>query len=79
MAWCEKHAVDYVFGFARNQRLRRKIAKEMRHAKKEQQRTGGPARVFTEFFYQTHQTWSRRRRFVAQADRSPARRIRATW
>ena len=26
MAWCEKHRVDYVFGFARNQRLRRKIA-----------------------------------------------------
>jgi len=73
MAWCEKHAVDYVFGFARNQRLRRKIAKEMRHAKKEQQRTGGPARVFTEFFYQTHQTWSRRRRFVAQAEPLPGK------
>ena len=40
MAWCEKHAVDYVFGFARNPRLRRKIANEMRQAKKEQQRTG---------------------------------------
>src|SRR6201993_5642314 len=32
MAWCEQHAVDYVFGFARNPRLRRKIAKEMRQA-----------------------------------------------
>src|SRR6266481_7394320 len=58
MAWCEQHAVDYVFGFARNQRLRRKIAKEMRQAKKEQQRSGEPARVFTEFFYQTRKTWS---------------------
>jgi len=43
MAWCEKHAVDYIFGFARNPRLRRKIAKEMRQAKKEQQLTGEPA------------------------------------
>jgi hypothetical protein len=65
MAWCEQHAVEYVFGFARNQRLRRKIAKEMRQAKKEQQRTGEPARVFTEFFYQTRKTWSRSRRVVA--------------
>jgi len=70
MAWCEQHAVDYVFGFARNQRLRRKIAKEMRQAKKEQQRTGEPARVFTEFFYQTRKTWSRSRRVVAKLNKS---------
>jgi hypothetical protein len=73
MAWCEQHAVDYVFGFARNQRLRRKIAKEMRQAKKEQQRTGKPARVFTEFFYRTRQTWSRRRRVVAKAEQIPGK------
>jgi Transposase DDE domain group 1 len=68
MAWCEQHGVDYVFGFARNRRLRRKIAKQMRQAQKEQQSTGQPARVFTEFFYQTHKTWSRRRRVVAKAE-----------
>ena len=73
MAWCEQHAVDYVFGFARNKRLRRKIAKEMRQAKKEQQRTGEPARVFTEFFYQTRKTWSRRRRVVAKAEQIPGK------
>ena len=59
MAWCEQHEVDYVLGFARNKRLRREIAKEMRQAKKEQQRTGQPARVFTGFFYQMRKTWSR--------------------
>src|SRR2546425_8948287 len=32
-----------------------------------------PARVFSEFFYQTHQTWSRRRRFVAQAEQLPGK------
>jgi hypothetical protein len=68
MAWCEQHAVDYLFGFARNKRLRRKIAKEMRQAKKEQQRTGEPARLFTEFFYQTRKTWSRSRRVIAKAE-----------
>jgi hypothetical protein len=73
MAWCEQHAVDYVFGFARNQRLRRKIGKEMRQAKKEQQRTGKPARMFTEFFYRTRKTWSRRRRVVAKAEQIPGK------
>ena len=73
MAWCEQHNVDHVLGFARNKRLRRKIAKEMRQAKKEQQRTGEPARVFTEFFYQTRKTWSRNRRVVAKAEQIPGK------
>jgi hypothetical protein len=30
--------------------------------------TGKPARVFTEFFYQTHKSWSRSRRVVAKAE-----------
>ena len=73
MAWCEKHKVDYVFGFARNARLRRKIAQEMRQAKKEQQRSGKPARVFCEFFYQTRKTWSQSRRVVAKAEQIPGK------
>lgn len=31
MAWCEKHDVEYVFGLARNDRLRCKIARALRH------------------------------------------------
>lgn len=73
MAWCEKHSVDYVLGFARNKRLRRKIAKQMSQARIQQQRTGQPARVFAEFFYQTHKTWSRRRRVVAKAEQIPGK------
>lgn len=68
MAWCEKHRVDYLFGFACNPRLRRKIAGEMRQAKQEHHRTRKPARVFTEFFYRTRKSWSRRRRVVAKAE-----------
>lgn len=69
MKWCEDHRVDYVFGLARNQRLRRRIGKAMRQAAAEAQRTAKPARVFTEFRYRTHKTWSRARRVIAKAER----------
>jgi hypothetical protein len=68
MAWCEKHRVDYVFGLAHNSRLRSKIARPLREAKQESQRTGKAARVFTEFFYRTRKSWSRARRVVAKAE-----------
>jgi hypothetical protein len=68
MAWCENNDVDYVFGLARNERLRRKIARQLREAKQEYRRSSQPARVFTEFFYRTRASWSRSRRVVAKAE-----------
>jgi len=68
MAWCESHGVDYVFGFARNERLRRKIVSQLRAARQEHRRTGLAARLFTEFFYCTKKSWSRKRRVVAKAE-----------
>jgi Transposase DDE domain group 1 len=68
MGWCEKHHVDYLLGPARNERLRRKIAPEMREAKRRHRRTGEAARVFTEFPYRTRNSWSRSRRVVAKAE-----------
>jgi Transposase DDE domain group 1 len=68
MVWCEKHGVDYVFGFARNKRLRRIIGRAMHEAKQEHRRTGKPARVFCEFAYRTNKSWSRTRRVVAKAE-----------
>ncbi len=68
MAWCEKHRVDYLFGLARNERLRRKIARKLHAAKQEYRRTGFAARVFTEFFYRTRASWSRSRRVVAKCE-----------
>jgi len=68
MAWCEKHRVDYVFGLARNERLRRRIARPLRQAKQQHRQTGQAARVFTEFFYRTRASWSRSRRVVAKAE-----------
>ena len=69
MAWCENNGVDYVLGLARNERLRRLIAPQMEEAGRRQQATGKPARLFTEFAYQTTTgSWSRARRVVAKAE-----------
>ena len=48
----EQNVVDYVFGFARNERLRRLIAEAMGQAARQYQETQKPARVFVEFAYQ---------------------------
>jgi hypothetical protein len=72
MSWCEGCGVDFVFGLARNQRLRSIIGRQMWAATGQWNRTGKPARVFTEFSYQTRKTkdrgWSRTRRVVAKAE-----------
>ena len=69
IGWCEEHGVGYVVGFARNERLRRRIAPQMEEAARVHQETGRPARVFTEFEYQTTTgSWSRARRVVAKAE-----------
>ncbi len=72
MSWCEGHGVDYVFGLARNQRLRSIIGRPMWEATEQWNRTGKPARVFAEFSYQTRKAknrgWNRERRVVAKAE-----------
>ena len=72
MSWCEAQRVDYVFGLARNQRLRRIIGPQMWDATQQWRDTGKPARVFTEFAYQTRKRknggWERERRVVAKAE-----------
>lgn len=68
MAWGAKHRVDYVFGLARNSRLRHKIARPLRAAKQKHRVTGKAARVFTEFRYRTRKSWSCARRVVAKAE-----------
>jgi len=72
MSWCETHGVDFVFGLARNQRLRKIIGAEMHEATQQWKQTGQPARVFSEFEYQTKKTkkggWERQRRVAAKAE-----------
>jgi len=72
MIWCENKGVDFVFGLARNQRLRRIIGAQMHEATQRWNQTGKPARVFNEFGYRTKKTkkggWERERRVVAKAE-----------
>jgi hypothetical protein len=68
MSWCEANQVEYVFGFARNERLRRIIDPQMQQAAALHRESGQAARVFTEFAYQTNDSWSRPRRVVAKAE-----------
>lgn len=77
MSWCEANGVDYVFGLARNQRLRRIIGSPMWEATQQWEQTGQPARVFSEFSYRTKKRkskkgkpggWDRERRVVAKAE-----------
>lgn len=68
MAWCEREGMDYVFGLAQNDRLKKQIAPQMAQAEKQYNETKAPTRVFTEFFYSTKDTWSRERRVIAKAE-----------
>jgi Transposase DDE domain group 1 len=68
MNWCETHGVDYLFGMARNQRLRKIIGAEMHAATQQWNQTGKPARVFSEFRYRTRKGWNRERRVAAKAE-----------
>ena len=72
MNWCENNGVDFVFGLARNQRLRKIIGQQMHAANQQWNQTGKPARVFTEFDYRTKKTkkggWDCERRVVSKAE-----------
>jgi len=68
MAWCESEGIDYIFGLAQNPRLKKQIAAEMAQAEQQYQQTQAAARLFTEFFYSTEDSWSHQRRVIAKAE-----------
>jgi hypothetical protein len=72
MSWCEDNGIDFVFGMARNQRLRKIIGAQLHEATQQWQQTGRPARVFAEFEYRTRKRkrggWKRERRVIAKAE-----------
>ena len=68
MGWCKANKVHYLFGLARNQRLAKIIGAQMQQARALHLTTGKAARVFTEFQYKTHKSWSCARRVVAKAE-----------
>jgi hypothetical protein len=68
MKWCEKHNVYYLLGLAKNQRLVKKLGKELAQAKQIYEHTGHAARVFTQFSHSTRKSWSRIRRVIGKAE-----------
>jgi hypothetical protein len=71
MSWCEKHCIDYVFGLAKNARLKRMIAAELHQAEELCAASGHSRRLFKELLYRTRKSWSRQRRVVAKAEATP--------
>ena len=71
MSWCEANAVDYVFGWARNERLVGQIGEDLAAAAAESLARGGPVRHFAELNWRTLDSWSRPRRVVAKAEHLP--------
>ena len=68
MTWAEANGVDYVFGLAKNERLKRRLEESMAQARAQYEETGEAARVFADFKYRTQKSWSRRRRVVGKAE-----------
>jgi len=65
MKWCEQNRVGYVFGLARNERLVKSSASQMKPSQWQWKQTGKSERVFTEFATRTRNDWSRARRSSA--------------
>jgi hypothetical protein len=69
MAWCESQSeVYYCLGLARNARLEERLGPALADARARHCLSGATTRVFTEFSYQTRESWSRSRRVVGQAE-----------
>jgi hypothetical protein len=68
MTWCEANGTDYVFGFAKNDRLKAILAEELQRAQALYEATKKAARVFKDFRYETRESWARERRVVAKAE-----------
>ena len=68
MSWCEENGVEYLFGMARNKRLRATIDSEMEQAQQIHGETGKAARVYKDFEYRTLDSWSRSRRLIGKAE-----------
>jgi len=68
MVWCAAHDVDYVFGLAKNDRLKAEIAAEQAQAEAEYQSSKKSARVFKDFRYRTLDSWTCERRVVGKAE-----------
>lgn len=65
--WCEDNGVDYVFGLAKNSRLKDRIEDLMVRVEEKALGLGEPVRRFKNLCYSTLDSWSKKRRVVAKA------------
>lgn len=79
MAWCEAHGVGYVLGYARNERLRKRIAPQMEEAARLQQATGRRGSSPGSTTRPRPARGARRGVWWPRPSRLRARRIRAMW
>jgi len=68
MSWCEQEGIFYLFGLGRNNRLYKRIEKELKQAKEIYEKTSKTNRVYKDFTYCTLKSWSRRRRVIGKAE-----------
>jgi hypothetical protein len=68
MQWCEQNNLFYVFGLARNKRLVKRIAKELKKARKRYYQRWQAQKIYKDLRYRTLKSWSRSRRVVAKAE-----------
>jgi hypothetical protein len=68
MTWCEDNGVEYLFGLAKNNRLKKAIGTQMQQARLQYADTGEASRVYGELCYRTRKSWSRQRRVVGKAE-----------
>jgi hypothetical protein len=73
MTWCEAHAVDYVLGLARNDRLEAAVTLELALAEIGCAVTQAPVRLYKDFGYRTRTSWTRARRVVGKAEHLPGK------
>jgi len=73
MTWAEDNGVHYVFGMAKNRRLKAMIATEMQEVEAKHEATGEAVRRFCDLRYQTQRTWTRERRVVAKVEHLPGK------
>jgi hypothetical protein len=69
LAWCETHRVYYCVGVQKNSVLIGQLQPALADARARRCLSGAEStRVFTEFAYQTRQSWSRARRVIGKAE-----------
>lgn len=68
MRWCEDNRISYILGLSKNERLKRKIARQMEHSRRKYLRTGKSSRSYRNFQYKTLKSWSVKRRVVGKAE-----------